>query len=126
MSLFPFLGIFEVLRPKQPLSVTLVAPYRAILRYYRWDTPYRAILFQGGLHSPKMVRRPPPWYLVSHRHISAIPHFAMYRAITVRYPIKTSTKEFCDAIAASIARYEKYRYWALSILYMGILYVPAT
>ena len=26
----------------------LVAPYRAILRYYRCDTPYRAILFQGG------------------------------------------------------------------------------
>ena len=26
----------------------LVAPYRAILRYYRCDTPYRAILLQGG------------------------------------------------------------------------------
>ena len=26
----------------------LVAPYRAILRYYRCDTPYRAILFQGS------------------------------------------------------------------------------
>ena len=25
----------------------LVAPYRAILRYYRYDTPYRAILFKG-------------------------------------------------------------------------------
>ena len=25
----------------------LVAPYRAILRYYRCDTPYRAILFKG-------------------------------------------------------------------------------
>ena len=42
----------------------------------------------------------------------AIPHFATYRAISVRYPIKTSTKEFCDTIAASIARYEKYRCWA--------------
>ena len=30
----------------------------------------------------------------------------------MRYPTKTSTKEFCDSIAASIARYEKYRYWA--------------
>ena len=29
-------------------STGLVAPYRAILRYYRCDTPYRAILFQGG------------------------------------------------------------------------------
>ena len=25
-----------------------VAPYRAILRYYHCDTPYRPILFQGG------------------------------------------------------------------------------
>ena len=30
-----------------------MAPYRAILRYYRCDTPYRAIPFQGGQHSPK-------------------------------------------------------------------------
>ena len=30
----------------------------------------------------------------------------------MRYPIKTSTKEFCDTIATSIARYEKYRCWA--------------
>ena len=55
---------------------------------------------------------PPPWHLVSHRHICAIPHLATYRAIIVRYPTKTSTKEFCDTIAASIARYEKYRCWA--------------
>ena len=27
-------------------------------------------------------------------------------------PTKTSTKEFCDTIVASIVRYEKYRYWA--------------
>ena len=26
---------------------SLVTPYRAILRYYRCDTPYRAIVFQG-------------------------------------------------------------------------------
>ena len=39
-----------------------------------------------------------PWYLGSHRHICAIPHFATHHAITVRYPIKTSRKEFCDAI----------------------------
>ena len=62
----------------------LVAPYCAILRYYRCDTPYRAILFKGSQHSPKIVRYPPPCYLVSHRHICAIPHFATYRAITVR------------------------------------------
>ena len=29
-------------------SGILVAPYRAILRYYRCDTPYRAILLKGG------------------------------------------------------------------------------
>ena len=28
------------------------------------------------------------------------------------YPIETSTKELCDAIATSIARHEKYRCWA--------------
>ena len=93
-------------------SVCLVAPYRAILRYYRCDTPYRAIVFQGGLALPQLVRYPPPWYLVLHRHICAIPRFATYRAIIVRYPTKTSTKGFCDTIAASIARYEKYRCWA--------------
>ena len=30
------------------LNGGLVAPCRAILRYYRCDTPYRAILFKGG------------------------------------------------------------------------------
>ena len=95
--------------------ISLVAPYRAILRYYRCDTPYRAILFKGGEHSPKMVRYP-PWYLILHRHIRAIPHFATYRAIIVRYPIKTSTKQFCDTIATSIARYEKYRCWASKLI----------
>ena len=58
-----------------------------------------------------MVRYP-PWYLVLHRHICAIPHFATYCAIIVRCPTKTSTKTVCDTIATSIARYEKYRCWA--------------
>ena len=59
-----------------------------------------------------MVQYPPPLgYLISHRRICAIPHFATYRAIIVRYPIKTSTKEFCTT-ATSIARYGKYRCWA--------------
>ena len=89
-----------------------MAPYRAILRYYRCDTPYRAILSNASWHSPQNGVIPPPWHLASHRHIRAIPHFATYRAIIVRDPTKTSTKEFCDTIAASIARYEKYRYWA--------------
>ena len=38
-----------------------------------------------------MVRYP-PWYSASDRHICAIPDFATYRGIIVRYPIKTNTK----------------------------------
>ena len=59
----------------------------------------------------------PPWHVASHRHSCAIPHSATYRAIIVPHPIKTSTKEFCDTIATSIARYEKYRCWASKHLY---------
>ena len=58
----------------------------------------------------------PPWYLVLHRHICAIPYFATYRAIIVRYPTKTSTKMFCDTIATSSARSEKYRCWASKLI----------
>ena len=62
-----------------------------------------------------MVRYPP--LLLSFTQVCAIPHVATNRAIIVRYPIETSTKLFlfCDAIAASIARYEKYRCWASKI-----------
>ena len=93
-------GTIIVITPsfvKPPLP-PLMAPYRAILRCHRCDTPCRAILFQGGRQSPKMVRYP-PCYLVSHRHISATPH-------------KTSTNSLRDTIATSIARYEKSRCWA--------------
>ena len=48
----------------------------------------------------------PPYYLGSQRHICAIPHFEIYRARIVRYHIKTSTKDICDTIATSIARYD--------------------
>ena len=65
--------------------------------------------FEERLAIPQNVAIPPPWYLVSHRHICAIPRIATYRAIIVRYSIKASTKEFCDTFAA---RYEKYRCWA--------------
>ena len=40
----------------------LVAPYRAILPYYRCDTPHRAMLFQGGRQLPKWCDTS-PWYL---------------------------------------------------------------
>ena len=62
----------------------------------------------------------PPWYLILHRHICAIPHFATYRVIHARYPIKTNTKEFCDTIATHIAQYEKYRCWASKYLSLSL------
>ena len=68
--------------------------------------------FSGRLALPQNGAITPPWYLVSHRHICAIPRFATYRAIIVRYPRKQARKGFCDTIATSIARYEKYRCWA--------------
>ena len=86
-----------------------------MLRYYQCDTPYRAIPLKGGLTAsapPKTVRCPPLALCCTQAHICAMPHFATYRAITVRYPIKASTKEFCDSIATSNARYEKHRCWA--------------
>ena len=91
----------------------LVAPKRGLLRYYRCDTPYRTTLFEGCEHSPKMVRCPPPGTYFHTGKFCAIPHFATYRAINVRYPTKTSTKEFCDTVAATYrAINEKYRCWA--------------
>ena len=48
---------FMFLRPY--CSLAFVAPYRAILRYYGCNTPYRATLVRGGcLQLPKMVRYP--------------------------------------------------------------------
>ena len=90
----------------------LVAPYRAILRYYRCDTPYRAMLFQGGSQSSPKWCDTPPWHLVSNRHISAIPHFATYRAIIVRYPTQTSTNGFSIPSLQVSRDVKKYRCWA--------------
>ena len=44
-----------------------------------------------------MVRYPPLVLSFTQAHLCDTP-FATYRAIIVRYPIKTSTKEFCDTI----------------------------
>ena len=69
-----------------------MAPYRAILRYYRCDTiaaiPHIARYFLREVSAPPNWCDTPPWHLVLHRHICAIPHFATYRAIIVRYPMK--------------------------------------
>ena len=58
-----------------------------------------------------MVRNP-SWYLVSLRHICAIPHFATLRD-NVQYPIKTSTKMFAILLLRKIRALIKIK-WALS------------
>ena len=66
-----------------------MAPYHVTLQYESCDAPYRAIPFQG-----EVVALPPKWcdtppcYLASQTHIRAIPRFATYCAIIVRYPPK--------------------------------------
>ena len=65
----------------------LVAPHRAILRYYRCDAPYYfhiARYFSRELALPQNGAIPTTWHLVSHRHISAIPHFATSHRTSAR------------------------------------------
>ena len=96
------------LRDKNCLATIFAPRHQGVsfgpLGYYRCDTPYRAILFQGILHSPTMLRYP-PWYLVSHRHLCAIPLLQHIARELCDTPTKTSTKYFCDTIAACIARF---------------------
>ena len=94
------------------MPLNLVAPISRDIAILSLRYPISRDTFFKEFSTPPPMVRYPPWYLVLHRHICAIPHFATYRAIIVRYPTKTSTKEFCDTIATSITRYEKYRYWA--------------
>ena len=98
------------------LTLILVAPYRRDTAILSLRYPISHNTFFREFSTPPQWCDTPPWYLVSHRHICAIPHFATYRAIIVRYPTKTSTKYICDTIVASIARYEKYRCWASKTL----------
>ena len=69
-----------------------VAEWPHIARYC--DTiaaiPHVARYLFGEVSTPQKSCDTSPWHLVSHRHICAIHHFATYRAIIVRYPIKTS------------------------------------
>ena len=108
-------------------ALHLVAPYRSILRYYRCDTPYCAILSQGGQHSPKMVRYPPPLVLsFTHAHLCDTPFCNVSRDNCAISHFKTSTKYFCDTIATSIARYEKYRCWASKAPHTAKINSPPT
>ena len=81
---------------RRPLSISLVAPYRAILRYHRCDTPYRTILLQGSrLTAPQDGAITLPWCLVSHRHIcGAMPHCATYRDSCATRPQKQAPNSF--------------------------------
>ena len=82
----------------------LMAPYRAILRYYRCNTSYRTIPSEGGSQSLKTVREL-PWVLrASHSHVCAITHGATYRAMIVRYPKNKHKRGL---------RYYRYKYRAL-------------
>ena len=82
----------------------LVAPYRAILRYYRCDTPYRAILFEGGWRSPKMVRYPPLVLSFTKAHLCDTP-FCNTSRDNCAIPHKNKHE--------MILRYYRYKYRAI-------------
>ena len=64
--------------------------------------------FSQEVSGPSERRDTLPWSLVSHRHICGY----LILQHTARYLQKTSTTEFCDAIATSITQYEEYHWWA--------------
>ena len=59
-----------------------------------------------------MVRYPPLVLSFRQAHLCDTPCCYISRENCAICSIKTSTKTFCDTIATSIARYEKYRCWA--------------
>ena len=89
-------------KPSGPISLDIAMlslRYPHIVRYF----------FSEISSSPKWCDT--PWFLVSHRHIYAIPRFATYRAI-VRYPTKKNKHE-------SVLRYYRCKYraiWKVSLL----------
>ena len=89
---------------------TLVAPYRAILRYYRCDTPYCAILFQGGWLSPKLVRYPRLVLGFTQAHLCDTP-FCNISRNNCAIPHKNKHE--------NVLRYYRYKYcaiWKVSLL----------
>ena len=96
--------------PASAQTLALVAPYRAILRYYRCDTPYRAILFKGGLHSPKKLRYPPVVLSFTQAHLCDTP-FCNVSRDTCAIPHKNKHEK--------VLRYYRYKYraiWKVSLL----------
>ena len=63
-----------------------------------------------------MVRNPPLILSFRQAHLCDNP-FCNVSRDNCAIPIKTSTKEFCNTIATSIARYEKYRCWACELFF---------
>ena len=96
--------------------VGLVAPYRAILPYLSLRYPISRDTFSGRLAAPQMVRYSPMLLSFTQAHLCDTPFCNISREKLCDTPTKTSTKSFCDTIAASIARYEKYRCWASKIV----------
>ena len=99
--IFLFLEDFGAPLWKRCRHSSLVAPFPATLRYYRCDTPYRAIHFFRDLRTPPKWCDAPPWVLsfTGITQICVIPHFATYRAIIVRYSIKNKKKQARNSFA---------------------------
>ena len=97
---------------QQMFAYSLSGPISRDIAILSLRYPISRDTFSGRLALPQNGAIHPPWYLILHRHICAIPNFATYRAIIVRYPQKQARKSFCDTIATSVTRYEQYRCWA--------------
>ena len=80
--------------------------------------------FSGKLALPPKWRDAPPLILSFHTDTCAIPHFCYVSRDNCAIPHKTRMKEFCDTIAASIAREEKYRCWASKIIGQKLSQLP--
>ena len=98
---------------------SLVAPYRAILRYYRCECPVSRDTFEGSQHSPKMVRYPPPLVLsFSQAHLCDTPFCYVSRDMCAIPTLKQGRKSVAILSQQKFVRYEKYRCW-VSMLKSG-------
>ena len=85
-----FSRILRVRKVRKILDVFEVFPWFFFFK----KTKEKKDRVQGGYHSPKMVRYPPLVLSFTQAHNGAIPHFAAYRAISVRYPTKQARTSF--------------------------------
>ena len=74
--------------------MTLSGPILHDTAYYRCDTPYRAILFQGGQHFPKMVQYPPLVLSFTKAHLCDTPFYNISRENCAIPPQKQAQKSF--------------------------------